>query len=77
MSGPSGGNFNVNITKHLSGAPQGVKKAHNNRDLLGTKEEQQMRLTAMTQRPNDKEESYVRSLRPQDHCLIAARRQEE
>ncbi len=42
------GSFNVNVTKHSDGVGNGAKKMHNNRDLLNSKEEEQMRLSALT-----------------------------
>jgi hypothetical protein len=42
------GSFNVNVTKHSYGVGNGAKKMHNNRDLLNSKEEEQMRLSALT-----------------------------
>lgn len=72
------GSFNVNVTKHSFGGINGSKKVHNNRDLLGTKEEQQMRQSALTQRPlTTKEEAYVQNLRPSATYMIQAHRQDE
>ena len=65
------GSFNVNVTKHSSYGPTSMmKKMHNNRDLLISKEEQRLS-AALTQRPlNSKEEAYIASLRPMDVCVI-------
>jgi hypothetical protein len=65
------GSFNVNVTKHSSYGPASMmKKMHNNRDLLISKEEQRLS-AALTQRPlNSKEEAYIANLRPMDVCVI-------